>query len=1056
MRYLILLFSIAVFAQAPTVTCTGTDALGQPRGANYIGPYSLQVNCTSSATNYYSRIEYGTSAGVYTNRTQTVGTGFTTQILMYMGGLTPSTTYYARAVSQPNINNLTDVGYSAEFSFTTAAEDNALPTLPTEWVPSAVDTTGYTVVLLKRCVTGFPCADGAVPSLGITNEEDLRSMLPKAQYGTVFRFPRALDVNVNQDTLDGNNGYTLPALPVQAGKTGIDDPTHQWIVFETEGCNGSSYFPPYGSRIDDSFVPSLAVLRSTLFTTIHPQHFGSYNSATHHFWFQCLNLEFPTGAATDVVNPTAAREAISVVRGITPTLQLKYFVFDRLYINGTGGTKRQYAVLTSGAQNTAIIGCHLVASIWRISSWPTGTPSVGGTGNRTLTIPSGTTYKIKSTDAAQGCSGGASAVVTAAGLGNTGNWAFTLGASGCKFYYDTRNISSVSCTNCTAVGAASDPLTVLPSNEYTFTQGTSTTAAVLSISNTNNSPDSLGAPIGTGGGSTTLSFGIQVGEYNAGPFSIENTYVQVAGLGFYVDGFNGGREYNVSDGTTRRSWFNKPPSWQWNNASTNGYRYDNRQHWEIKRGERWLVQGNVFTGEISARNEGASIFLSGRGTYEGRIGSQIQNVTIRSNTIAHGPAGYDCTQNSGRPLDPVPAGDILIENNLLYALNFWEHNTNTGFTPLNQSYYTAYSACQDVYIRNNTHGVSKGLAPVLSLIGGDDLRGARHRFINNIYYYSQGDTGCSRFGVVNDSTPVNPWYPSLPASSGVTVAQQWDDYFARVGNGTVTATNVTTENVMIGGVCSVNQNNITDLSQATVNTMEAGFKSGNYWPAGNTMAERENAAGLTSPSTYNFRLLPTSPYYRGSIDKISPIGANLTTLQYEQGVVDNISVVSSDTSITAYYLAPDTRACVLDVSSNGGTTWTRASDGGGNQYRINSVTGLSPSTTYSWRLICYYLQVNDGRQWDTWPSDQITTGSINTKASNSLTIAVKYVLPPIAGAAKARFTVTMSNGATSVTTCTSSPCSVPFTRSAVSYVLDFLSAADVVLVRGDRMQPPTQ
>lgn len=1061
MRNLFFLFATVIaLAAPPTVTCSGTDAAGEPRGVGSIGKYTAQFNCTISATGYYSRIEYGTTSGVYPDRSKT---GWnvtadtvtqTTQIRMSLGGLKPGTTYYARAAAHPNQGNLTDVGYSSEMTFTTLPETTPDPSFPsppaTTWTPT-INTSGYTSVLLKRCPSGYACANGAVPAAGVADNDLLSTILAAVPYGTVIEAPLGLDVNVEIDSSGGGSGgYRLPAKAVQGGKSGVDDPTHQWIVLQTQGCDSSASLPPPGARIDTTFSGKAAIFRTTAQSSLHAQHFEAKDVAAHHYAIRCLELAFPS-PASDEVSPVAYNHAIYLSKNNSPSTALKYFVIDRNIISGATGLQRVYGGIYCGADYCSVTGNDLRIHIWRLASIPTGTPTVGGTGTRTLTVPSGSTYKIRSTDgSANGCASGATATVTS--LGTTGKYVFTLGASGCKLYFDNRAVSLASCTNCTGVGAAADPTGTTPSNEYTYIFGSFSSAGAMSLDTIVNSYDYYAPNQGA------ITFGMELGSYAIGPFDFENNYISANGIGWYADGAYGGSAYDPNDGIVRRNWFNLPPSYQWNHASTNGLRYYNRQHLEWKRGRRWLVAGNRFSGNISQQNQGPSIFLSGRGNYltsdggplnGANLGNGISDFEIRSNIISHGASGWDCSFNQARQGDAVPPQRIQFENNLLYGLSMFTHSA-PGAAALSTPYFSSISACQEILYRNNTHGVSAGTFPGIVALGGNDIRGTL-RMVDNIFYYSKGDTLCSREGVlVDDSAYDNPTYPRLPAVSGGTPAALIDSMFATVAGGAVTARNTVSNNVMVGGVCTVDSVSSVDLSQAETTTAAAGWKSGNLWPSGATMAARETAAGITSPSTYDFRLTTSSPYVRAAANLFDPIGANIPKLLADLGIVQDISVAAGYQSITARYLAPDTRACSLDVSSNSGSTWTRATDAGGARQRTVSVTGLTASTAYTWRLLCYYQQVNDGRQWDNWPTSQLTTGSVTTAPSNTMTLSVAYNLSAITGATKARITVYMADGSSTVTTCTSSPCSVAFTRSAVESRMDALSAADAVLVTGDR------
>jgi len=103
------------------------------------------------------------------------------------------------------------------------------------------------------------------------------------------------------------------------------------------------------------------------------------------------------------------------------------------------------------------------------------------------------------------------------------------------------------------------------------------------------------------------------------------------------------------------------------------------------------------------------------------------------------------------------------------------------------------------------------------------------------------------------------------------------------------------------------------------------------------------------------------------------IGANVTTVNQATGVVQGISVNNGPTSLTFSYAAPDTRACSVDISSDG-IAWVRMTDSGGAFSRSLTFTGLNANTTYRYRIMCYFDQ---SPQYEFLPN-QITSGSFLT------------------------------------------------------------------------------
>jgi len=77
------------------------------------------------------------------------------------------------------------------------------------------------------------------------------------------------------------------------------------------------------------------------------------------------------------------------------------------------------------------------------------------------------------------------------------------------------------------------------------------------------------------------------------------------------------------------------------------------------------------------------------------------------------------------------------------------------------------------------------------------------------------------------------------------------------------------------------------------------------------------------------------------------------------------------------YMAPDAKACSVDVTADG-QRWIRTMDGGGARSRSVTVTGLLNGTTYQSRILGYYQQQNDGVLYTDYSPDQITVATFIT------------------------------------------------------------------------------
>src|SRR5258708_5004744 len=146
--------------------------------------------------------------------------------------------------------------------------------------------------------------------------------------------------------------------------------------------------------------------------------------------------------------------------------------------------------------------------------------------------------------------------------------------------------------------------------------------------------------------------------------------------------------------------------------------------------------------------------------------------------------------------------------------------------------------------------------------------------------------------------------------------------------------------------------------------------TGDIWTKGATTDARLAAAGLTNTAAGDFTCTPNG-------QAPCTAGANIAKLESDLGIVSHISGLVSGTTATISYLAPDSRACTVDLSPNG-TNWTRTTDAGGATQRSVSLPGLTLNTTYQYRVLCYYDQTEE---WFSFPSDSsnlVTSGTFST------------------------------------------------------------------------------
>jgi hypothetical protein len=176
-------------------------------------------------------------------------------------------------------------------------------------------------------------------------------------------------------------------------------------------------------------------------------------------------------------------------------------------------------------------------------------------------------------------------------------------------------------------------------------------------------------------------------------------------------------------------------------------------------------------------------------------------------------------------------------------------------------------------------------------------------------------------------------------------------------------------NVLIGGYLGDTLQTITDLPYSSLMSIASNMPTGDIYPAGDTMAARQSAAGLDLTT------------WESSVYNPIGIGADISLLNSALGRVTGVlPVAPTGTTALFVYTAPDTRQCAVDISA-AGVIWQRTEDGGGRTARKVTIKGLSNGTQYQSRILSYYQQQNDGVLYTDYTPDQITVANFTTAAT---------------------------------------------------------------------------
>jgi hypothetical protein len=179
-----------------------------------------------------------------------------------------------------------------------------------------------------------------------------------------------------------------------------------------------------------------------------------------------------------------------------------------------------------------------------------------------------------------------------------------------------------------------------------------------------------------------------------GPYKVVNNHLEGAGENLMFGGAGSSPAWDVAaDVEVRGNYFYKPLSWNRNHPTYAGTRWTVKNLFEIKDGQRWLVEGNIFENNwADAQNGFAILFQAVDGP-----NAKISDITFRFNIVRYSPGGINCcgrhdySGTQGLPREPLQR--IAFEHNLFYDIEaksvqligdhrdtFLRHNTFFGST----------------------------------------------------------------------------------------------------------------------------------------------------------------------------------------------------------------------------------------------------------------------------------------------------------------------------------------------------------------------------------------
>jgi hypothetical protein len=467
------------------------------------------------------------------------------------------------------------------------------------------------------------------------------------------------------------------------------------------------------------------------------------------------------------------------------------------------------------------------------------------------------------------------------------------------------------------------------------------------------------------------SIGLYFTDHGTGPMFIDNNYLNCVSMGLYWE-YNDTYATTYQDLTVTHNTFHWPVSLMPGAKTWDGRNRRFRNQIETKRSRRLKIDGNLIDGQFSFQNQGQAIFISGTGSKNGGLSGSF-DTTVTNNVIRHAASPFECmgvrpADNSGPP-DNAVNRRVLFKNNLAYDIGRRHYTVPGSSGGLISSYFSMRPGCQDVTITQNTLGFLDGSSgdpgfnyiPSVFFVGGGATLASGLTFTNNIYYLSIGNP-VAFGGIAGDSPQRVKSLPQLPLFNTSGTYKSLLDSFAGntvFGLESITPTYNWKGNIAIGGrINNTGTDPWPDMSSRNVSSFAAQMPGTDTWVTGNTMADRERSAGLINVDSLDYTVTPTQ-------QNPGIAGASLSEVESAMGIVSDININVSEGTVKIQYVAPDSRSCYVDITSDG-KSWTRSKDEGGERPRIVTFSELTLTTDSRYRILCYYDQT---ASWFSFPSD---------------------------------------------------------------------------------------
>jgi hypothetical protein len=237
-----------------------------------------------------------------------------------------------------------------------------------------------------------------------------------------------------------------------------------------------------------------------------------------------------------------------------------------------------------------------------------------------------------------------------------------------------------------------------------------------------------------------------------GPFLVRNNYIEGSSMCILT----GGAAPTVTgwlpnDWTIQQNYCFKPLSWMVGDPSYAGTRWQVKNHFEVKLGKRFLVEGNVFENVWTDAQTG-EVFLLRQNACDGAcLWAEATDITVRYNKTINSNGVYNLAAQAGvAPLGPIPMVRVAITDNLSFSVK-----GGSGRYML-----LVGGGLRDVRIQNNTiiKDTSASAAVAFATSTGTLLRIGIH---DNIFHRgSSGISGSACLDATGSRVPCTNLYDS--------------------------------------------------------------------------------------------------------------------------------------------------------------------------------------------------------------------------------------------------------------------------------------------------------